>query len=181
MRINPQIEQILQEFGIPREDGLAYLLSVYFDVRPSYTPPLLVQRINVTNILGIDSEKQLMWHHPLFDEQETVTKWDWIRDWVDLFGKVNKSRKGSISTCIVRMKAFFAQNPDVRKDEVIAATEMYLRNVTNPDYLITSYYFIYKDKGKDRTSPLEEWIEKYRIAHQNDENDTRVGIENTMQ
>lgn len=181
MKINPQIEQILNEFGIPREDGLSYLLSIYFDVRPSYTPPLLVQKINVTNILGIDENKQLMWNHSLFETQETLNKWDWVKEWIEMFGRVNKARKGTLPTATTRMKAFFAQNPDVRREEVIAATEMYIRNLRSPDYIITSYYFIFKDKGKDRTSSLEEWIEKYRLAYQEDTNHTKVGIENTMQ
>jgi hypothetical protein len=31
-----------------------------------------------------------------------------------------------------------------------------------PQYLVSAHYFIYKDKGKAQTSPLEEWVEKYQ-------------------
>ena len=62
------------------------------------------------------------------------------------------------------MKAFFADNPDVRKEEVIEATNMYFKSLSNADYLISSHYFISKGVGRDRTSALLGWIEKYREA-----------------
>ena len=41
------------------------------------------------------------------------------------------------------MKKFFATYPDVRKDEVIDATVMYLQN-TNRTYVRNPHYFILK-------------------------------------
>ena len=79
MRINPQIKAVLQEYNIPVADGIAYLLSIFFDCRPSYTPTLLIQRMNVTNILGIDANREVIWHIPLF-EGESQTKWDGLRN-----------------------------------------------------------------------------------------------------
>jgi hypothetical protein len=163
MTINSQIKTSLQEFGIPVDDGIAYLLSVYFECRPSYTPSLLIQRVNLTNILGIDENRDLKWNIPLFEEMSTAGKWEWVKDWVDSFGNINKLRRGNVKTATTRMKAFFAENPDVRKEEIIGATQMYFRSLSSSEYLTTSHYFIFKDKGKDRVSPLEEWIEKYQL------------------
>jgi hypothetical protein len=161
MKVNPQIVAVLQEFNIPVNDGIAYLLSVFFDCRPSYTPPLLVQRLMITNILGIDSQREIMWNIPLF-ETESQDKWQWVLEWNGEFKRINSKRKAPDKDVITRMKAFFADNPDVRKEEVILATDMYFKSLTHSDYLISSHYFISKGVGRDRTSALLGWVEKYR-------------------
>ena len=180
MKINIQIRAILDTYNIPVEDGIAYLLSIYFNCRPSYTPPLLVQRMNVTNILGIDANREVMWHIPLFEEG-SHTKWDWVKEWNQEFGNINKKRKGPDKDCITRMKAFFADNPDVRKEDVIGATKMYFRTLSSPEYIISSHYFISKGVGRDRTSALEGWVEKYREALADTSTNDSVDITSRMQ
>jgi len=163
MKINPQIKAVLREFNIPVEDGIAYLLSIFFNCRPSYTPPLLVQRMNITNILGINANREVIWHIPLF-EQDSQDKWQWVLDWNAEFKRINKLRKGPDKDVITRMKAFFADNPDIRKEEVIAATDLYFKSLSSAEYLISSHYFISKGVGRDRVSALYGWVEKYREA-----------------
>ena len=180
MKINPQINALLEQYNIPVNDAIAYLLSIHFNCRPSYTPTLLVQRINVTNILGIDANREVIWHVPLF-EGESQTKWDWVKDWNAGFGLINKKRKAPDKDCITRMKAFFADNPDVRKEDVYGATKMYLSTLTNAEYLISSHYFISKGVGRDRTSTLEGWVEKYREAIANTSINDSVDITSRMQ
>lgn len=163
MKINAQIEKTLQEYNIPVPDGIAYLLCVYFGYRPSYTPIDLIRKMNVTNILGISntSDREVIWNIPLF---ETVSqqKWDWVKEWNSQFGLKNRQRQGADSTVLTRMKAFFADNPDVRQEEVIGATQLYFSSVSDPNYLISSHYFIYKGVGKDRSSTLETWVQRYK-------------------
>jgi hypothetical protein len=180
MKINPQIRTVLAQYAIPVEDGIAYLLSIFFDCRPSYTPSLLIQRLNVTNILGINADKEIVWHIPLF-EGENTAKWDWVKEWNAEFGAVNKKRKAPDKDVTTRMKAFFADNPDVRKEDVIGATKMYFRTVNNAEYIISSHYFISKGVGRDRTSALEGWVEKYREAMANTSTNDSVDITSRMQ
>ena len=180
MKINPQIRTVLAQYAIPVKDGIAYLLSIFFDCRPSYTPSLLIQRLNVTNILGINSDREVVWNIPLF-EGESTTKWDWVKEWNAEFGNVNKKRKAPDKDVITRMKSFFADNPDVRKEEVIGATKMYFRTVNNAEYIISSHYFISKGVGRDRTSALEGWVEKYREAMANTSTNDSVDITSRMQ
>lgn len=180
MKINPQIASVLNQYNIPIDDAIAYLLSIYFNCRPSYTPPLLVQRINVTNILGIDSNREVVWHIPLFIG-ENQEKWDWVKEWNEEFKKINSKRKGSDKDCITRMKAFFADNPDVRKEEVISATKMYFASLSNAEYLTSSHYFISKGVGRDRTSALLTWIEKYREAISDTSANNSADITSIMQ
>lgn len=180
MKINPQINALLEQYNIPVNDAIAYLLSIHFNCRPSYTPTLLVQRINVTNILGIDANREVIWHVPLF-EGDSQTKWDWVKEWNAGFGLINKKRKAPDKDCITRMKAFFADNPDVRKEDIYGATKMYLSTLTNAEYLTSSHYFISKGVGRDRTSALEGWVEKYREAIANTSINDSVDITSRMQ
>jgi hypothetical protein len=166
MKINAQIYSILESCNINTDDGLAYLIGVYYGLRPSYIPIELLRRMNLTGILGISPDKEIQWNFPLF---ETVAqeKWDWVKEWNNEFGQKNKARQGSSTAVISRMKAFFADNPDVRKEDVIGATQMYFSTVSSPEYLTSSHYFIYKGVGKDRVSALELWVDRYRESIKN--------------
>lgn len=181
MKINPQIATVLQEYNIPVIDGMAYLLSIFFNCRPSYTPPLLVQRMNITNILGIDSNREVIWHIPLFTDGETQDKWKWVLDWNAEFKRINSKRVAIGKDAITRMKAFFADNPDVRQEEVIEATRMYFKTLTSSEYLISSHYFISKGVGRDRTSALLVWVEKYREAISDTSTNNSEDITSMMQ
>ncbi len=161
MDINPQIADILSAFNIPVDDGKAYLLSVYFELQASVFPDLLKQKINVTNIFTF-KEGGVTWNIPLFIVDRADSKWAWVEEWRLQFKRRNVSRAGSKTTALTRMKSFFANNPDVRVEEVIGATNLYFNSITNAEYLMTSHYFIYKDKENDKTSALEGWIETYR-------------------
>ena len=101
MKINPKILEVLREFGIDEKDGLSYLLSIYFDCRPSYTPPVLTQKINVTRILGLDttvSPAEVVWRIPLFKTGKDSrvnpkdSKWDWVKPWMEGFKSINSNR-----------------------------------------------------------------------------------------
>ena len=163
MEINQQIRDLLDSFGINQEDGVSYLLSVYFECRPSYTPTILVQKINATNILGIGASRELVWNIPLFvSSVETDGKWDWVKLWNKSFGDINPKRKGTDKDCIIRMKKFFSENPEVRKEDVVNATQMYFSSLTDRQYLISSHYFIYKGVGRDKLSALAGWVERYQ-------------------
>lgn len=165
MEINQQIRDLLDSFGINQEDGLSYLLSVYFECRPSYTPTILIQKINATNILGIGASRELIWNIPLFiSSVEDDSKWNWVKAWNQSFGDINPKRKGSDKDCIIRMKKFFAENPEVRKEDVIGATKLYFSSLNSRDYLTSSHYFIVKGsiRNKDRVSALEVWVERYQ-------------------
>lgn len=102
---------------------------------------------------------------PIFKEQEQETqsadKFKWVSKFRDLFKQVNPDRWGTLSTCKERMKKFFSENPEVRVDEVMDATIMYLKN-TDRRYIMKSHKFIYDGVGTSRNSTLEEWIEKLR-------------------
>ena len=178
MTINSDIKTVLQQFGIPTKDGIAYLLSMYYDTIPSYIPAMIEEKVKRSGIVSLDEETKLIqWYIPLFNEQ--FTKFDWVeKEYVSMFADVNKNRKGNVKDSISRMKLFFVENPDVRKDEILGATEMYIKTVKDFNYLTSSHYFIFKGAGPLKKSDLLTWVEIYREGVS--ENDGRVTHNATM-
>ena len=178
MEINTEIKSILQECGVGVEDGMSYLLMVYFGYKPSFVPEVLKTKVNATGIYFMDKNNSLQWKIPLFSDQETA--FDWVKsEYVQLFVDAHPDKRGNGNSSVRLMKAFFASNPDVRKEEVIEATKMYMRN-NNPQFIRQSHYFISKGKGANKIEELKDWIEKYRLW-QKDTGEHRTGIANTMQ
>jgi hypothetical protein len=64
------------------------------------------------------------------------------------------------------MKRFFAENPEIRKEDVIEATKMYIRETNDHTYLRLPHYFIFKGVGLNRISDLSFWIDKYKETNQ---------------
>ena len=178
MVINKEVKSLLTQNGIKVKDGIAYLLSVYFDVVPEYVPVALSQKIIKLKIFEWDVKTStLRWNISLFSGEET--KFDWVTQYRDAFRKRNPERGGTLSACVARMKKFFAENPEVRVEEVNHAVGMYFLSVRDNQYLISAHKFIYSQSGAMKTSPLEEWIEKYREIAQ--EVDERTSLNNTLQ
>lgn len=160
MKINEAIKDILKEHQLPLGDGIACLLMMYFDYKPSYLPKEIEERIKRTGIIKADPTHTIQWVVPLFEEQ--VTGFEWITDWMQFFGNVNKERRGSKSSVASRMKKFFVTYPDIRQQDVITATKLYISTVDNPKYIKKSEKFIFEGVGLEKTSLLKEWVDKYR-------------------
>lgn len=179
MEINEKVKKILQEFHIPLNDGIPYLIGLYYGYEPTYIPDALKLKVNRTNIVTVDEKTKkggLQWNIELFSGQET--NFDWVKNWMELFREKNKTRVFSLSSCKKRMKKFFATYPQYRKDDVIGATEMYLRNLEDKNYMITPHYFIEKGSGATKTEPLLDWCEKYEIYINSER--ARTSLSNTM-
>lgn len=159
MKINDNVLEILEEFKIRKDDGICYLLCLYYGYKPSYIPEDIVYKINASKIVENDGTAGLKWNIPLFEGQTTV--WDWVEtEYVALFEKVGKAthKREAVS----RMKKLFAKHPEIRKEEVLGATELYLYNDNFPRF---PHYFIEKGSGAEKTQDILDWIDKYRIAN----------------
>lgn len=177
MNFNNKIIEIFKEYKIFPDDGLGYLLSLYYGCNPTYIPDIIKQKINLTKIVEF-KDCSIQWNIPLFEGQET--KFDWVSsEYIKLFKDFNPSIPPHTKECISRMKKFFAENPDVRKDDIIGATRLYINSLSNPTYLRRPHYFINKGKGLDKISDLMSWLEVY---YESEENSTgRNSITNTLQ
>ena len=177
MKINEAVFPILREFGIGIADGTSYLLLKYYDMKPSFIPAILEAKMNRTGIYYIDHNNSLAWKIPLFEQQETA--FDWVKkEYVRMFKEANTEKAGNGNTATRLMKKLFMENPSIRKDEILGATEFYIKN-TNPQYIRLSHYFIEKGKGANKIQELVDWVEKYRKYQQRTTG--RTGVSVTMQ
>jgi len=183
MNINEDILEILTEFRIQKDDGICYLISLFYGYNPSYVPDDFKKRMNITNIYEAEKISKngdvtsYKWNIPLFEGQQTA--FDWVKThFCEAFKEHNSSRGGKVREATARMKKLFAKNPDIRKEDVLGATRMYLLN-TDPDYIRFPHYFIEKGDGATKTSDLLDWIEKYKLSIEQEQG--RTAITNTMQ
>ena len=178
MNINTEVKTRLSEYRINFDDGIACLLAIYYNLKTSYIPQEIIQRINICKFFIEDPKTNtLTWLIPLFEDQ--VTGFEWVKEWMEGFGDINKDRKGTAKFVMPRMKKFFVENPSIRVDEVIGATKMYFANVDNPQYLKSSHKFIMEGKGAEKNSMLLEWVEKYK--NWESITSSRTSLTNTMQ
>lgn len=162
MEINKQIIDILKDSNVDVDSGLLYLLGVYYNLDvDAIIPDHIIYNMNSLKIVVKEYETNtIKWNVPLYAGEETA--FSWVSDWIQPFGRMNPDRKGSIKDCTARMKFFFQQNPEYRKDDVYAARDAYLSTVKDPQYLKSSHKFIYEGSGTHRTYPLLQWCEKLK-------------------
>lgn len=166
MKINKILLKNLKE--ISPEDPLKYvpiLLHIYFfpkeEIPSSLSSEALLETMQYGFVKVCPKTGGYNLTFPLFEDAENESKMEWVKDFRNLFKEVNTDRAGTLKTCYERMKVFLRENPEVRADEILEATKMYLAS-TSPNYIMKSHKFIYDGSGVFRNSTLEEWIEKYK-------------------
>ena len=175
MIINNEIKEILTENGIRPDDGISFLLSLYFDLKPVYIPNRLKLDILTTGIIEYDNKTDtLIWKKRLFEEQ--MTGFEWVKEYRDSFKQINPDRAGDLNTCVARFKKFFSKYPQYRVEDIKEAVNAYFRSVSSPKYLMKSHKFIYEGNATTGSSELLTWLE--RVAENNQEG--RMSKSNTM-
>ncbi len=158
MEINEEILEIFKEFRILPADGICYLISLFHGYSPTYIPDEIKMKVNLTGIIA-EVNKNLHWNVPLYNNQET--NFSWVnKEYVSLFENANPDKKGNWREATTRLKKLFAKYPEIRKQDVIGATKLYLDN-TNPKYIRLSHFFIEKGAGASKTQDILEWIDRY--------------------
>jgi hypothetical protein len=175
MKINPKIKEVMADHRINYDDALGYLFAIYYGHRPSYIPASIRAKVNSTKVVSHDPKKGYTFTIPLFLGVETA--FEWVEtEYVVLFEETNPDKGGKVAEATKRMKKFFADNPQYRKEDVIGATEMYLSN-TDSTYIMFPHYFIKKGRGLDATETLLDWVKKYKLANSTMD---RSDVQNTM-
>lgn len=162
MNINPKIDEALLKSGMNIKDGKCYLISFYFDVVGSYTPPYILEEISKTGIIKSDGMNYI-WNIPLFTEPEKdKTPFDWVEtEYVAMFKEKNPTKGKYVRESKARMKELFASNPEIRKDDVIEATRLYLHN-TDANFIRFPHFFIKKGAGATKIQDILTWIDTYK-------------------
>lgn len=162
MEINQELPKFLAEHNVDCSLGLLYLLGVYhnLDGISEIIPEPIIRIVNSLGIVERNyKDNTIEWHIPLYNGQNVDSVWEWVNEYRKLFASKNKEREGSKKVCVQRMKLFFAQNPEVRKQDVLDATTMYLRTV-EPKFVKMSERFIFDGQGNYKMSMLLQWVER---------------------
>jgi len=178
LEFNPDIKEIIEEFNLDYDLSFNYLLAIYHNLKTnnySYEFQTIMAKTGII-FIGVDGKDE--WKIPLYIGQETA--FEWVKDYCELFKRANKAKGGHIKSSTARMKKMFSINPEVRKDEVLGATIMYINQVEDFGYLMFPHYFISKGVGADKTENLLDWIDKYKEAEEM-ENTDGTDLSNSMQ
>ena len=113
------------------------------------------------------------------EKLDSKDPWAWVKDeYVAMFKAKNPDKGGKVKECVMRMKKMFQENPEIRKEDVILTTKLYLSQ-TNSKYIRYPHYFLKKGVGTEAIYEFLDWYEKYKdgkLAGQG-----RQSVTNTMQ
>ena len=160
MELNKEIRRALVDVA-DKDEGILYLLTAYHALDVQCISQATMRQVNACNIVQRDHRSgTLQWNIPLYSNQNTDDIWSWVNDFRDKFKAKNQDRVGTKKTCVARMKQWFRENPQYRKEDILGATDMYLR-ITDPRYIMKAHKFIFDGAGVMKNSTLLEWVEKY--------------------
>lgn len=164
--INSEILEVLRKYKINTDEAKLYLLGIYFNIDTQYVSEKTRKQVNALGIVEREysesaTKNKIIWKVPLFNEEKDE-EFAWIETWMDGFKKINPNRRGTKSSVMSRMKKFFTTHPEVRVDDIFAATQLYFKTVTDPQYLKSSHKFIYEGTGFNLTSMLEQYVEQLK-------------------
>lgn len=167
---NKKVIQIIEKYGFDVHNILIYLVSLHFNLKPSCIPDSIKIQTNITGIIKRDYNKGVViWTMPLFNSQlqilpDSDERWEWVNtDYRKLFRDISITKGGDKESCIKKIKQFFAENPDVRKEDILMATNRYIAQfadgTNNPVYMVKANYFISKILKGVQQSLLSEYLE----------------------
>lgn len=101
----------------------------------------------------------------LQDVLNDVNDDSWIEgEYREKFSSANTGepgKMGTLSNVIMKMKRFMLTYPEVTKELILEATDLYIANMTNRKYLKQADYFIFKiEQSGDEQSLLSVWVEE---------------------
>lgn len=167
MKINPEIINIVKKETENTDEGILYLISVFFKIKYNFNEDLM-NLINSLKIFEIKNGK-LKWNLPLFVERNKTDydeeELDFIERYRNLWKNIDISKAGSRSVIIKKIEEFKKKNPDISDEDILEAAQMYieeyLANNSSTKFLTQADYFISKyDPNKTSyTSKLELYLD----------------------
>jgi hypothetical protein len=86
-----------------------------------------------------------------------------INDFRNKFKGLKPGSMGSESACKLKMFRWMKENPQYTPEQILNATEIYIKSLNNYQYLQQADYFIYKKEGKDEQSKLSAFIDEISV------------------
>ncbi len=184
MELNPEIKKRFKNTG-HYDICMAYLLARHFELNLdafALAEHRILSSLMEKEIISMDSKAALL--IPLFKpEKKEDDRFGWVKkEYVALFKAKNARKGGHIKESTLRIKKFLKSNPNYGKDDIIAATKLYLDS-TDWQYIRDPHYFISKGVGQDRTEDVLNWIEKVHELRESkkEANSSNTPISHKMQ
>lgn len=170
MTINSQIIRILEDKKFDVENCVTYLLSIYFNLRPTFIDELTVRQVGLSGIARRDYENgSVNWTVPLFKMEQG--NWGWIDEYRQIFSSVKAGAGGNREQCVELMQKVFTENPVLTSKIVMDAARAYVREFTvgynDLKYLQRADYFIEKKYFDEATA---QFVIKSRLLQYADIN-----------
>lgn len=158
------LDLLLEESELDYSGTLISLFCLYHNVDyRQYVPQEFIDKLVAKKIISI-TDTTVKFIKPLYSHEITNDNWEWVVQEICIpFGKINSDRRGDVKAAVIRMKKIFAENPEIRKVDVIEAVKAYLNNLDNPKYLKKSHKFILEGAGANVESVLMEYISKRKV------------------
>mgnify|MGYP003629616917 CR=1 FL=1 len=146
---------------ITREDAIKKLNSI--------------EEFNVASTLSIINE---IYDSVGIDETKK-DPWLWVKtEYCAMFKAKNPGKGGKVRESVARMKKMFSAFPEMRKEDVILTTKLYLSQ-TDSRFIRYPHYFLLKGQGSNAIYEFADWYDKYLESKQAGEG--RTSSTNTMQ
>lgn len=170
---NKKILSILNDYGIRQNEALTTLLIIYYKLEKDNRIMIdeFISELSKCKLIEYDFRKQQYFlTMPLFGKEDESLDNDWITEYMNMFAKINKERRGDKKTVAKRIAKLMQEYHDITPEMILKATELYIKRVRDPQFLKKSHKFIWdEDNGyeiltyinmlKDQTSPNNDRID----------------------
>ena len=169
MRINPDLEKVLKDKleEIEVDTAILYLISIKMELKVNCFSEELIRKVNLLKIISRDyNNNKLLWLIPLYAAEEVSNlddNWKWINEYRSIFEKIGKEYKGDEKGVLQKLKKYFSEHPEVRKEDVLEAALLYTypfaNKQNNPKFMTNANYFINKKVDGVYQSKLSQYLE----------------------
>lgn len=167
LELNPDLYKELKKYNIPRDEGILYLMSLYYGLRTDYIPETIKKQVNVSKIVEriyyTNKPNEVKWNIALFKGQ--TVEFDWVKEWREPFRTANLDRAGDLKTCKERMAKMFKEYNFLTPELAIEARDLYFSGITDSQFIKKSHKFIYEHTDGNRSSMLVQYAEEVLEAH----------------
>ena len=187
--INNKVIKIVENSGGNKDYILVYLLSLYFNLNSQMIPENVKDFTNRLGIIDRNYKKgTIKWLVPLFDStitNEIVADWRWVHnEYRTLFMTIRSDAGGDKQGTLNKMKKFFSEHPDVRKDDILNAANSYLKpfndGTNDPKFMQRADYFISKQVTGIGGNSVESRLIQYLEINKLNKIDTTENINSRM-
>ena len=120
---------------------------------------LFIELISIEKLSSTKNNKQTVKSDRLIN----VELDSFINDFRNKFKGLKPGSMGSEASCKMKMYRWMKENPPYTPEQILKATDIYIKSLNNYQYLQRADYFIYKKDGKEESSGLAAYIDEIEV------------------